>query len=307
MKLRILVTGGSGRIGQKLVLELKKAGYNVRILDLTTPMSKECEFVEGDLLDLESVKRAAVDTDTIVHLAAIPVDYPKDYKKLWDINITGTFHVLEAAVHDQVRKLIFASSICTLGIGFWKDNPVEIQYFPVDERHPTRPHDLYGLGKLIAEQLCYTYTKRFGIETICLRLASVCFTNPEGGPALGWVEEFERDIKPCIINPASCVNRPEKDWVWEYLDENDAVQAFLLAVKKDGIEHAVYNIGAADTPTELDSLELARLYYPRARIKKKAEFQANPKRALYDISRARKDLGYEPKTNWHLMSSKLFL
>jgi nucleoside-diphosphate-sugar epimerase len=304
--MRVFVTGGSGRIGKLLISELDKAGYEVSVFDLVEPESKKYKFIKGDLREFEKVKEASKNSDAIIHLGAIPFDLPKEYKKLWDINATGTFHILEAAAQNQIKKVIFASSICTLGIGFWKRTPIEILYFPVDEKHPCKPHDLYGLSKLIGEQLCYMYTKRFGITTICLRLASVCFTAPEGGPTKEWLEEFERDIKPCILNPKSCVDKPEKDWAWEYVAAEDVVQAFLLALKKEGVEHEVYNIGAADTPTELDSLELARLYYPKAKILYEKEFHLNRKKALFDISKAQKELGYQPKVNWSIMSSRLF-
>jgi len=305
--MKVLVTGGSGRIGQKLVVELVRKNFDVTVLDVVKPSTGIGKFVMGSLLDPESVKRNTKDIDVIVHLAAIPFDLPKDYKKLWDINFTGTFHVLDAAVQNHVKKVVFASSICTLGIGFWNRDPIEIRYFPVDEHHPTKPTDLYGVSKLVGEQLCYMYTMRFGLATICLRLASVCFTNPNGGASPGWAEEFDRDIKPYYLNPAAAANKPERDWVWEYVDENDVVHAFILAVEKNNVTHEIFNIGAPDTPTDLDSLELAKLYYPEARVQKESEFRANRKRPLYDISKARTNLGYSPKVRWPEMAVKLLL
>lgn len=304
--MRILVTGGSGRIGQKLVPELAKKGNEVAVFDIVKPPT-DVEFFGGDLLNAESVKKGTEGIDVLIHLAAIPFDLPREYKKLWDINFTGTFHVLNAAAQNNVRRVILASSICTMGIGFWNRNPIELLYFPIDEQHPTKPTDLYGTSKLVGEQLAYMYTKRFGIETMCLRLASVCFTNAGGGPASGWAEEFERDIRPYYLNPEAAIGKPEKDWAWEYVDENDVVQAFLLAVEKNNVEHEIYNIGASDTPTDMDSLELAKMYYPKARIKKEEEFLQNRKRSLYDISKAQNELRYNPKVRWPELSDKLLV
>lgn len=299
MNIKVLVTGGSGRIGRRLVPELVKRGYEVSIFDLVKPESMhKYEFIMGDIGDLESLQKAAKGIDVIIHLAAIPYDLPEQYKKLWDINVAGTFHVLEAAAKNLVKKVVFASSVCVGGYGFWR-TPVDVIYFPIDEKHTCKPQDMYGLSKLIGEQLCYIYSKRFGISTVCLRLASVMTTAPEGGPSKDWLESFKRNVEPYIRKPESCIDKPEKDWVWEYVRVEDAVQAFILALEKAGVEHEVYNIGAADTPTELDSLELVRLYYPKVRfISNETGFLVNKKKALFDISKAQKELGYEPKFSW---------
>jgi nucleoside-diphosphate-sugar epimerase len=96
------------------------------------------------------------------------------------------------------------------------------------------------------------------------------------------------------------------DWAWEYSAPEDVVQAFILALKNKDVNHEIYNVGAPDTPTNLDSLELAKLYYPKARILNETEFQNNRKKALFDVSKAQKELGYRPKANWTIMSSRLF-
>lgn len=301
IRIKVLVTGGSGRIGKRLVPELEKLGHRVVIFDSVEPAQPgDYEFIKGDLQDLEALEKATKGIDAIIHLAAIPLDLPGEYKKLWDVNVTGTFHVLEAARRNGVRKIVFASSVCVWGFGFWK-KPLDIQYFPIDEEHPCFKYaqDMYGLSKIIGEQLCYMYTKQFDMSTICLRLASVMFIAPEGGPAGDWLEEFEQFMKPYFQKPESCIDKPERDWVWEYSVGQDVVQAFLLALEKEGVKHAVYNIGATDTPTELDSVELIRMYYPKVPIiSNKNDFLADKKRALFDISKAQKELGYKPKVSW---------
>lgn len=280
---------------------MEKLGHRVVIFDLVEPTQLgDYRFIKGGLQDLEALEKATKGIDAIIHLAAIPLDLPGEYKKLWDVNVTGTFHVLEAARRNGVRKIVFASSICAWGFGFWKE-PLDIQYFPIDEEHPCFKYaqDMYGLSKIVGEQLCYMYTKRFDMSTICLRLASVMFIAPEGGPARDWLEEFEQYMKPYFQKPESCIDKPEKDWVWEYSVGQDVVQAFLLALEKEDVKHAVYNIGATDTPTELDSLELIRMYYPKVPlISNKSGFLADKKRALFDISKAQKELGYKPKFSW---------
>jgi len=92
---------------------------------------------------------------------------------------------------------------------------------------------------------------------------------------------------------------PSRDLKWQYVDVRDVAQAFRLALEKKGVEHEVYNIGAADVCSDMDSLELVKLYYPEVKfILNPTGFLTDKKRALFDISKAQKALGYKPKFNW---------
>jgi len=286
---KVLITGGSGRIGRFVVPELEDAGHEIKIFDLTEPEGDKYAFVKGDLLNSEEVKEAARDVEAIVHLAAIPHDIPGEPQELMGINVMGTFHTLEAAVSNKVKRMIFASSVSAYGFLFWK-KPIDVEYFPIDEKHPCKPDDMYGLSKLIGEKLCYAYTKRYDICTICLRLATVWF--PHG-------DAVTKYLLSSAQKPESDIDLPFRDVKWGYVDVRDVAHAFRLALEKKGVEHEVYNIAAADVCSEMNSLELVKLYYPKVKfISNKNRFLADKKRTLFDISKAQKELGYRPKFNW---------
>jgi len=287
--MKVLITGGSGKIGKFVVPELERTGHEIKIFDLEEPKDSKHDFIKGDLRNLEEVEEATRDIEAVVHLAAIPHDIPGEPQELMGINVMGTFHVLEAAARNNVKRVVFASSVSAYGFLFWK-KPIAVEYFPIDEKHPCKPDDMYGLSKIISEKLCYAYTQRYDICTICLRLATVWF--PHG-------DAVTKYLLSSAQQPKSDIDLPFRDVKWGYVDVRDVAQAFQLALEKKGVKHEVYNITAADVCSDMDSLELVKLYYPEVKsILNKNGFLADKKRTLFDISKAQKELGYKPKFNW---------
>ncbi|MCL4459910.1 MAG: NAD(P)-dependent oxidoreductase [Chloroflexi bacterium] len=281
--MKVLITGGSGRIGEVVIAELRER-HEIRIFDIVEPSFTDLEFLKGDLCVLEDVEKAARGMDAIIHLAAIPV-YTGEDEKIMKINVMGTFNVLEAAARNGVHKIVYPSSICAYGlINYVKDFIPD--YLPIDEKHPTRPEDIYGLSKLVGENLCYVYSRRYNLSTICLRLATVLFPHlPEAQGRF-----LERVRKPEL----------NKRFLWNYVHVKDAAQAIRLALEKEGCKYEVYNIGAEDVAAEVDSLELVKTYYPYVKwISNEDGFITSKRGALFAISKAKWELGYQPQFTWH--------
>ncbi len=289
---RILVTGGAGRIGRYLLPEFVKR-YQVKVFDMQKPEREDVEFFRGDITKLEDLLKASEDVDGIVHLAAIPI-YTGEDARMMKVNVDGTFNVVEAAKQNHVANMVFTSSICAWGVIFWS-SPFTPEYFPVDEQISHLPEDMYGLGKLIGEHLCYAYHKRYGIKAICLRLATVVFPFREV-----WI-----DARKDIDNPEHKLKGKSltlRDFIWQYVDPRDLPQAYMLALKaleEEKVDYDVYNIGAADVFSTVESIELIRRYYPDVkRIKNENSFITDRHRALFDIGKAQKELGYQPRFTW---------
>ena len=210
------------------------------------------------------------------------------------INVDGTFNVVEAAKQNNVKNVVFTSSVCAWGVINWS-KLFTPEYFPVDEKIPHLPDDMYGLGKLIGEHLCYAYYKRYGVKAVCLRLATVVF------PDVDYCIEMRKNID----NPEykfKAFPLTFKDFIWQYVDVRDLPQAYTLALKalEEGkVEYGIYNIGAKDVFSTVESLELIRRYFPDVKyIKNETSFITDKYRALFDISKAQKELGYQPKYTW---------
>ncbi len=280
--MRVLVTGGLGRIG-KVVVERLAAEHEVDILDVAEgPEGKRC-FV-GNVSDPAAVAEAMAGQDAVVHLAALYRYYPERHAEFVEVNYKGTFNVLEAAVKQGVGKVVYASSICAYGFLNYHEKLVP-SYLPVDEGHPKTPSDLYGLTKLQSEQLCQAYAPRYGLRAVSLRLATVWFPDQL---------ENTRRFYSWLAAPEQGAN-----YLWNYVDVRDVAQAVALGLSYEGGPHEAFNVGADDAVADVPTRDLVRRFYPEvAELRNTDGFLTRERPPLYAIARAKEVLGYRPQHGW---------
>jgi nucleoside-diphosphate-sugar epimerase len=167
--MRVMVTGGAGHIGKTTVERLLHHGWDVRALDLKPGGEIDgAEYVACNILDYESLRGHMRGCDAVIHLAAIPSPRSAPGHEVYQVNVTGTFNVYEAAAAEGIRRVVQASSINAIGNGYnLTDMP--IQYFPVDENHPAFTTDAYSFSKQTVEDIGAYYWRREGISGISLR------------------------------------------------------------------------------------------------------------------------------------------
>lgn len=297
------MTGGSGRLGIQVLKTLEKANYEVVDFDLVSPRTGNCEFINGDISNRKQVDRALRGIDIVVHLAWIwqPLFHAESRKlttwDLWDKNQTGSFNVFESAVNNNVKKVVYASSIAAVGLSTWVKSPA-IDYFPIDEAHPCRPQNIYGAGKLVMEELAQMYARRSETSFIGLRFATIWFGHPDCDERTRLilcnyvknVQEISKQVK--TIGPGV------RDLCYQYVGVMDAADACRLALEKRAADSCVYNIGASDTCTDWDSLKLAKFLYPEVPVRDSLAFTDDKKKPLWDITKAQREIGYSPKFKW---------
>jgi nucleoside-diphosphate-sugar epimerase len=248
--MHILVTGGAGFIGSHLVCWLIEQGHDVRILDnlssgRTTLPGTSLEavmFLEGDILDFNTVLSASRGVDLVFHLAAqvSVIDSIEDPLHTQAVNATGTMHVLEAARQAQVRRVVQASSCAVYG---------NTELLPISETVAPAPLSPYAITKLAAEHMGQLYTNLYDIETVALRLFNVY--GPRQDPASPYAAVIPRFIdilhsgkQPVIYGDG----HQSRDFVFV----GDIVRALWTAATAANMAGAVCNVGTGRAWSILD-------------------------------------------------------
>lgn len=280
---RVIVTGGSGKVGRACVADLLAHDYEVVNVDLLPPPNDQgCPFSRVDLTDYGQVVGAfsAIDDrhsggiDAVVHLAAIPAPgmYPNAF--IFEHNTVSTYNVFEAARVLGIKNVVWASSETVLGLPF--DTPPP--YAPVDEDYQGRPESAYSLskyvGEVMAEQFCRWDPQA---KIIGLRFSNV-------------MEPHDYAKFPTFDSDAM-----QRKWnLWGYIDARDAAQGIRKALEYDQIGADVFIIANADTVMSRSNAELMAEVFPDVDMKKDVE----PNETLLSIDKARDVLGYEPQYSW---------
>jgi len=297
--MHILVTGGAGFIGSHFVEKCLSLGHSAAVLDdfndfydpaikraNVAPFTKRVAIHEVDLRDRDGVNRVIHGGrfDTIVHLAARAGVRPsiQDPKLYLDTNITGTWHLLEAAREAGVPRFISASSSSVYGV--LKTAPFR------EDMALTATISPYAATKLAAEQLCSNYAHLYGMRTINLRFFTVY--GPRQRPDLA-IHGFTRKIwegKPIQQFGDGSTRRD-----YTYID--DIVQGMTACLSYEGPICDVFNLGESQTTTLselISSIETA--LGKEAIIEKLPEQPGDVPLTYADISKARAQLGYDPHT-----------
>lgn len=275
--MRILLTGGSGKLGSTAVTVLRTSGHELIVLDRAAARG---EGIPIDLTDAGQVLDAVAGieehhdgVDAIVHLAAIPAPGILPDVATFQNNILATHHVFQAARRAGVRRIVYASSETLLGLPM--DVPPE--YFPVDEE-VTLPNSTYSMVKLLEEQMALTFC-RWDPE---LSITALRFSNVMAPEDYAGFEAWQDD--PWV-----------RKWnAWGYIDARDASAAIAKALEVRGPGFERYVIANADTVMRRPSAELAAEVFPGVPFRTPVEGRGT----LLSIDKARRELGWEPAHSW---------
>ena len=274
--MKILVTGGSGMVGKYIVDELLRHHHTVGVLDLVPPKQTNVRFHQVDMLVLTDVTQALKDYEAVIHTAGIPHPLNNPAERVFNVNVNGTFNVLESAARNGIKKVVFTSSESTLGFAFMNNRMVP-EYIPLDELHPMRPQDPYGLSKVIGEQICRTYSAKYGTKTICLREPWIWVPEPE---PMQFYKKLVSEYGDWYKN------------LWTYVHVFDVATAHRLALEHDlASNHEIFFITAKENWTGKNSKELLAQFYPEVKT-----FADNFSGASAIISheKAKRMLRYQP-------------
>jgi UDP-glucose 4-epimerase len=288
-----LVTGGAGFIGSHLVEGLAALGRQVRVLDnFDTGQRSNLEGIQpapelivGDVSDPVALAKVVDGVDVVFHLAALAsvqksVEEPAVSHRVCD---TGTLLLLDAARRAGVRRVVYAASASAYGI---PAGPVQ------SEDDPIRPLSPYAAFKLAGELHLQAFAATYGLETVRLRFFNIFgprqrADSPYSGVIAIFTGLMTAGKAPLIHGDGS----QSRDFTYVA----DVVQALLKAAEKPGVSGKVYNVGTGRSVSLLDLVaELNAGLGTSLQPRHGAERAGDIKHSRADISRARRELGYEP-------------
>ncbi|MDI6024987.1 NAD(P)-dependent oxidoreductase [Corticibacterium sp. UT-5YL-CI-8] len=275
--MRIVVTGGSGRVGKFIVADLAAHGHEVTSIDFSPAPTRLAgvRFMTGDVSKFEDIAGALsyAKADAIVHMAAWSDPGIVADTKTYGDNARATFNVLQAAHDLRLNRVIVASSAQVYG--FAEKPPL---YAPVDEEHPLTPLNSYALSKIAGEEAARYFTDRHGLNVLTFRIMGV------RAP-----QDIAAEIARSKVDPA-----PDRFLLWTRTDARDIATGCRLALEAESVASGIYNLSGSCNILEKPSAELLALHSAGTEIRSGLEGDSSP----FSSAKARKAFGYEPKFVW---------
>jgi UDP-glucose 4-epimerase len=290
---KILLIGGAGNIGSHVAELLHSEGATLTILDNLvrgkadhlSKLKGQYQFIEGDVRDLSAIKSAVEGKDYVFHLAAAWLLECLDNPRLsLDVNVSGTFNVLEACKEAGIKKLIFSSSASVFG---------DPSYVPVDEAHPFNTNTAYGASKVCGEQYCEVFHKRYGLAYVALRYFNVY------GPR----QDIKGAFTQILPKWADAIDRGEPITIYgdgkqtmDLVFVKDVARSNICALRSS-VKSGAYNIGSG-VETSVNQLAeiLMKLMGREVPVKHIPQDLNLVRRRLSATEKAEKDLGFKTKT-----------
>ncbi|MBD2194022.1 MULTISPECIES: UDP-glucose 4-epimerase GalE [Calothrix] len=257
-KPKILVTGGAGYIGSHTVLALKRAGYEVVILDNLVyghrdlvEQALQVELVVGDTADRPMLDKLfqTHQFDAVMHFSAYAYvgESVTDPAKYYRNNVVGTLVLLEAMLAASIKKFVFSSTCATYGVP---------DVVPIPENHPQNPINPYGASKLMVERILSDFDVAYGLKSVRFRYFNAAGADPTG--LLGEDHNPETHLIPLILLTAlgkresisifgTDYATPDGTCIRDYIHVSDLADAHISGLEYllQGGNSEVFNLGNA--------------------------------------------------------------
>lgn len=241
---RVLVIGGAGFIGSHVVEELLKTDVaKVVVYDnyARGKLSNIRESLEdkrvsvfedgGDIREIDVLNAAMKSVDAVVHLAAMWLLHCKDYPRTaFDVNISGTFNVLEACVNNDIERLVYSSSASVYG------DAVEL---PMTESHPFNNRNFYGASKIAGEAMCRAFHDRYGLSYVGLRYMNVY--GPHQDQTAAYTGVIPIMLNKIDANEAPVING-DGSQAYDFVTARDVGRCNVLSLQAE-VTDEFYNVG----------------------------------------------------------------
>ncbi|WP_342078527.1 NAD(P)-dependent oxidoreductase [Yoonia sp. SS1-5] len=289
--MRVFFTGGSGKAGKWAIRHLQQQGHRVLNVDRVAS-GLDCSELLVDLCDPGQVIGAMSQFadfheldegtgvpryDAVVHFAAVPRVMIGTDGECFRQNTQSTYNVIEAATKLGIPKIIFASSETTYGVCF-ADGEVLPDYVPVDEDHPTVPHDSYAMSKVCNEVTGRSFQARSGADIYGLRINNVI--EPD---------EYATNFPAFLDDPAT-----RRRNIFAYIDARDLGHMVDCCLRTDGLGYQVFNVANDDMSVSISTDEVRARFYPDVPLQR----PMRPDETFYANDKAKRLVGFAPQHSW---------
>ena len=275
---RILLTGASGRLGRYVLAALVQRRHQVQTFD-KAPAPGSVAHIRADVLDRTSVRSAMTGMEMVVHLAALDASVAAPERMFFEVNVQGTWNVLEAAEQAGVQRVVLCSSVAVLGLA--DDRPPDC--LPVDETHACRPYHAYGLSKQVAETTAECFARRGSLQVVCLRPAFIAFDDLLSGvvQALGELD----GVRWPVGEPGDGTSSEERlTPTRSYVGPEDCARCFVAAVE------AKISAPTAERAVAMGMSENT--------VRKLQHYVDHPTASMFSARRAERELGWCARTHF---------
>ncbi len=292
---KILVIGGAGLIGSHVVEELLKEDIKEVIVydnfcrgthqNLENALKdSRCRIFDigGDILQTDILDAAVKESDAVIHLAALWLLQCYEFPRAaFDVNIRGTFNVLEACVANNIERLVYSSSASVYG------DAVEE---PMTESHPYNNWTFYGATKIAGEHMFKAFHNRYGLKGACLRYMNVYgprqdYKGTYIAVMMKILDNIDRGIPPVVFGDGS--------QSYDFIYVADAARANVCALKSD-VPFGFYNVGTGIKTSIKELTELLlKITGSNLSIEYRDEGQTFVTNRVGDIVAAQRDLGFK--------------
>ncbi len=294
---RVLVIGGGGFLGSHLVDQLTQEPVReIVVLDnfargartnLCQALQDErVRIVEGSITDLELLRDLMQDTDYVFHLAALWLyECEHQPRAALEVNVVGTYNVIETAQQAGVKKVVYSSSASVYG---------DAIFTPMTEDHPFNNRTFYGATKVAGEQMCRAFHHRYGLDYVGLRYMNVYGPRQDArgvytSVIMKVLDRIDRGLAPIVYGDGS--------QTYDFVYVEDVARANVLAAKSDATDR-FYNVGCGIGTSVRELVELLlKLTGSSLEIQYEPAGETFVTQRIGSPERAKRDLGFEATTD----------
>lgn len=277
MNKKIVVFGGSGKVGNYIIRHLLEHGYEIQNVDRKMPIEDlDIPTILADVRDKGQVYSVLSGADAVIQLAAYPTAGKWPESVIFHDNTSITYNVLEAASNFEIPRVVCMSTLAII----YYPNPTwylfEPQYMPVDEFHPITHKNAYSLSKHVGELTADMFSRQGHTIPVSLRPPWIVTPNEIRENGLLEDETLEKGLRG----------------LWSYIDVRDVARACQAAIEADLSQHEVFNLSAPDTFAPIPTRDLIKKLWPNLTDLRKDIYEFQP---MIDTNKAKRLLNFEPR------------